>query len=127
MHGMPMSNVAPRGMLGESFGGAADPPKSRIVSEEFFRFKAPLIVEALAVETTLPCFSCETVEGEGRGDFELARVTESGVGGREVLFFGGGVGGTPDLRTVAFLCVVEIETVEVVERAELVEMVLLVD
>lgn len=123
MQGMPMSNVAPRGIPGSSLGDAVDPPDLRMVSEELLRFRDPLIVDALAVETTLPCFSCEPVCGGGMGDLEVVRGTGSGIGGRGVLFFGGGVGGTPDFRTVALLLGVEVEAVETVERIELVDIV----
>lgn len=52
IHGIPISNVAPRGASAfDSDVGAV------IVSDELLRFKEPLTVDALA---TLSCFSCDT-------------------------------------------------------------------
>jgi len=122
MHGMPISNVEPRGTPVSSLG-AVSPPESRMVSEELFLLRDPLTVDVLVVEATLGCFSWSITAGAV--EFASTATDESSIEDGEALsFFGGGVGGTPDFLTAVFLPGVEVEAVEAVDRTELVEIVL---
>lgn len=89
-----------------------------MVSDEFFRLREPLTVEALPEDTMLACFSCEMAD-IGLA-FPLTVLARSTTGEREgTLFFGGGGGGTSDFREDFFDAEVEAEeTVECMDAVD---------